>query len=130
MDELYPWVRVIVVVRQDNNWNRPPVLGHRWASVHDITTDADHAQHQVVALGQQAERDGHPLPELAASQTVWVVPLPGNIVDLIRRLTDPDVCTFDHGGDCQAHGFGRVEFVGGQCPHAAARALLERINHD
>lgn len=48
------------------------------------------------------------------------------LLQLIRRLTDPDECSYDHHGGCQAHGFSKDE----GCPHADALKLLlaERIS--
>lgn len=43
------------------------------------------------------------------------------IVDLLRDLTDPDPCTFDHHGYCQAHGWMATE---PRCPHARAKEML------
>lgn len=49
--------------------------------------------------------------------------LPERIVDLIRDLTDPDDCWFDHHGGCQAHGYLSLE-PGEKCPHAEAKEVL------
>jgi hypothetical protein len=44
------------------------------------------------------------------------------LLRLIRDLTDPDPCSFDHHG-CQAHGWTDVEPA---CPHARAKRILAR----
>jgi hypothetical protein len=44
------------------------------------------------------------------------------LLRLIRDLTDPDPCSFDH-GYCQAHGWTDVEPA---CPHARAKHILAR----
>jgi hypothetical protein len=44
------------------------------------------------------------------------------IRELIRDLTDPDDCWFDHHGYCQAHGWTDLDR---RCPHARAKELLE-----
>ena len=41
---------------------------------------------------------------------------------LITDLTDPDPCSFDHHGYCQAHGWFDVE---PKCPHARAKELID-----
>lgn len=38
---------------------------------------------------------------------------------VLTTLVDPDDCSFDHNGDCQAHGF-----FGGPCGHDVAKELL------
>jgi hypothetical protein len=42
---------------------------------------------------------------------------------LIRELTDPDDCWFDHHGGCQAHGFTSLQ-PGEMCPHGRAKELI------
>lgn len=45
---------------------------------------------------------------------------------LVRDFLDPDPCSFDHHGYCQAHGY-----LGGEplsCPHGRARTMLAEIN--
>lgn len=44
-----------------------------------------------------------------------------DITEMLEDLTDPDPCTFDHHGYCQAHGWLRDDRP---CPHARAKALL------
>lgn len=42
---------------------------------------------------------------------------------LIRDMTDPGACWFDHHGGCQEHGY--LELKPGElCPHAEAKQLL------
>lgn len=42
---------------------------------------------------------------------------------LLRDLTDPDDCWFDHRGGCQAHGYLSLQ-PGEKCPHAEAKEFL------
>ncbi|WP_346921316.1 hypothetical protein [Glutamicibacter creatinolyticus] len=43
---------------------------------------------------------------------------------LVRDMTDPDPCWFDHHGGCQAHGY--LELKPGElCPHDEAKQLLK-----
>lgn len=42
---------------------------------------------------------------------------------LLRDMTDPDPCRFDHHGGCQAHGYLDLK-PGEKCPHAEAKELL------
>lgn len=109
-----PWVRVVVVVRHDNAVN-PDVFPR----VDTITGDQADAAARVRHLGEVAAAAGHPLPDLAASQTAWVVPLPADIIKLIRDLTDADPCWYDHNGNCAGHGHPDP------CPHGRAQALLK-----
>lgn len=44
-----------------------------------------------------------------------------DLIALIRDLTDPDPCWFDHHGHCQAHGWTDP----GECPHRRATRLLD-----
>ncbi len=45
------------------------------------------------------------------------------IKQLLRDLTDPDDCEFDHHGGCQAHGYLSLQ-PGELCPHAEAKQLI------
>lgn len=45
------------------------------------------------------------------------------VMRLIRDLTDPGECWFDHHGGCQEHGYLVLE-PGEKCPHAEAKELL------
>lgn len=45
------------------------------------------------------------------------------LAQLVRDLTDPDPCYFDHHGGCQAHGYLSLR-PGEKCPHAEAKELL------
>lgn len=44
----------------------------------------------------------------------------GTLQNLIRDLSDPDPCHYDHHGYCQAHSW----LQDGECPHARAQRLL------
>jgi hypothetical protein len=46
----------------------------------------------------------------------------GRLAQLVRDLTDPDPCYFDHHGGCQAHGYLSLK-PGEKCPHAEAKEL-------
>lgn len=46
-------------------------------------------------------------------------------VNLLGQLTDAEDCSFDHHGDCQAHGF--FDLTGCLCPHQAAKNLIAKI---
>lgn len=43
------------------------------------------------------------------------------LLELVDDLADLDPCSFDHHGNCQAHGWTRSDR---QCPHRRAQALL------
>jgi hypothetical protein len=43
------------------------------------------------------------------------------LTDLVKDLTDPDACHFDHHGYCQAHGWLETEPA---CPHGRAQKLF------
>lgn len=45
---------------------------------------------------------------------------------LVRDFTDPDPCSFDHHGGCQAHGYLCLE-PGELCPHEEARRYLAEV---
>jgi hypothetical protein len=47
------------------------------------------------------------------------------LIDLVRDFLDPDPCSFDHHGYCQAHGYLGGE--PGSCPHGRARKLLAAV---
>ncbi|MGP5689755.1 hypothetical protein [Glutamicibacter ardleyensis] len=42
---------------------------------------------------------------------------------LVRDMTDPGACWFDHHGGCQEHGYLDLK-PGEQCPHTEAKQLL------
>ena len=46
-----------------------------------------------------------------------------HVKQLLRDMTDPDDCSFDHHGGCQAHGYLSLQ-PGEKCPHAEAKELL------
>ena len=48
------------------------------------------------------------------------------LVAMVRDLTDPDDCWFDHAGGCQAHGYLSLE-PGQMCPHAEAKQWLAAL---
>jgi hypothetical protein len=121
MPELSPFVRVVVVVSQDNADN--PL---RMARVDTITSAQADAAARARALGDRAAAAGHRLPNLSATMTSWFVPLPEEIVGLIRDLYDGEPCWYDRHGYCQEHGWNATTPV---CPHARANGLLERVDH-
>lgn len=43
---------------------------------------------------------------------------------LVRDMTDPDPCWFDHHGGCQAHGYLDLK-PSELCPHAEAKQILK-----
>lgn len=45
------------------------------------------------------------------------------MLDLLEALTDPDECTLDHHGDCQAHHAGTIGEPP-RCPHEVAKQVL------
>jgi hypothetical protein len=45
------------------------------------------------------------------------------VSDLVKDLTDPDDCSFDHHGGCQAHGYLSLQ-PGELCPQLEAKAFL------
>ncbi|MFI2663382.1 hypothetical protein [Micromonospora carbonacea] len=48
-------------------------------------------------------------------------PLPPDVRGLIADLVDPDPCSFDHHGYCQAHAWFETD---PPCPHERAKKLL------
>ncbi|BAD58844.1 hypothetical protein [Nocardia farcinica] len=61
----------------------------------------------------------HPQPDEQRAMAHELVQLR----QLVRDLTDPDECWFDHHGGCQAHGYLSLE-PGELCPHAEAKQLI------
>lgn len=115
MTYLSPWMRIYVIVNQAN-MRHPTHL----ARVNSLTASPAISAARVKTISGVAHAAGHPLPNLAATQTAALIPLPSDVIDLIRRLTDPDPCYHDHHGTCQAHGQGSDD----TCAHAQARQLL------
>jgi len=72
-----------------------------------------------------------PQPEMSwyeqpAGRTAVITELkaPAEMVEIIQDLLDPDRCTFDHHGYCQAHGWFETD---PKCPHARGKDLLARL---
>ena len=53
---------------------------------------------------------------------------PNDLLDrcmsIIRGMVDPDECSYDHHGNCQAHGWTGTD---PSCPHKRAKELLAEI---
>lgn len=58
-----------------------------------------------------------------AAQEPTDAEVPESVANLIRDLTDPDDCWFDHSGGCQAHGYLALT-PEQECPHSEAKRLL------
>ncbi len=75
-----------------------------------------------LGLGWEAARDVlRRMADETATETVE--PDSTTLLELVRDFLDPDPCSFDHHGYCQAHAAG----FGGEplsCPHGRARKLL------
>jgi hypothetical protein len=69
-----------------------------------------------------ASIDVPPPSPLRESRAGWFLSVEeyDRLVALIRDLTDPDDCWFDHHGYCQAHGWMETD---PRCPHARAKEL-------
>ncbi len=78
-------------------WGSAGAAFDRWLAAHD-------AEVRAAALAEQGE---------PADQ----------VKQLLRDLTDPDDCSFDHHGGCQAHGYLSLQ-PGELCPHAEAKQLI------
>lgn len=63
----------------------------------------------------QAERDRAALLDILDSA-----------LNLMRDLTDPDDCWFDHHGGCQAHGYLDLK-PGEKCPQREAKDMLAEL---
>jgi hypothetical protein len=48
------------------------------------------------------------------------------LATLVRDLTDPEPCRYDHHGGCQEHGYLSLE-NGERCPHAEAKEVLASL---
>lgn len=115
-DDLSPYVRVYAVINQNNHDNPT-----RLARIATFTPDLDTAQKHAQAIIKIHSLAGHPLPNLAATQTTGIIPLPTDLLTLITHLTDPGPCTHDDHGHCQTHGWLTDQ---SRCPHARAQQLL------
>ncbi|WP_280466781.1 hypothetical protein [Nocardia cyriacigeorgica] len=82
---------------------RPP-------EIHDRPTDTD-----LAALVRALDGTGDPAYVLGAELS--------QLRRLVRDFTDPDECSFDHHGGCQAHGYLSLE-PGELCPHAEAKQMI------
>ncbi|MBF6289290.1 hypothetical protein [Nocardia cyriacigeorgica] len=70
-------------------------------------------------LDDWIEHASHPQPDEQRAMAHELAQLR----QLVRDLTDPDECWFDHHGGCQAHGYLSLE-PGELCPHAEAKQLI------
>lgn len=119
-DQPSPWVRILIIVNQ-RNMRHPTSI----AMVNSVTASYETCGARTRRIRDVAAAAGHPLPNLAATQTSALLPLPSDVVELIRRLADPGPCAYDHHGYCQAHGWLETE---PRCPHAQAQQLLTAWN--
>jgi len=117
-----PWVRVYVIINQANM--RDPT---RLARVNSITGSPTISAARTKHISGLAYAAGHPIPSLAATQTGALIALPADVIDLIRRLTDPGPCEHDHHGTCQAHGQGSDDVC---ATHQAQQLLAAWDNID
>jgi 16S rRNA G966 N2-methylase RsmD len=46
-------------------------------------------------------------------------------LSILEDMVDPDECSYDHHGNCQAHGWTGID---PSCPHKRAKELLAEIN--
>lgn len=90
-------------------FNRKLAQGHDHGS-------AAHAADQAEARERRQNTGNHPDP-LSDLQLEHALAL-----EIIEALADGDPCQLDHNGNCQAH----AAFGDGECPHALAKAWLER----
>lgn len=49
-----------------------------------------------------------------------------NLLQLLEDLRDPDECSFDHHGGCQAHGYLSLEH-GERCPQSLLAELIDSL---
>lgn len=61
--------------------------------------------------------------EGADREREWLMARVEVLTELVRDLTDPDDCWFDHHGDCQAHAWFDTNIR--PCPHGRAKELLK-----
>jgi hypothetical protein len=118
-EPISPWVRVLVVINQNNHTDPT-----RIARVNTITGDPDESQARTRHLIKVFTAAGHPTPNLSATQTAGLVPLPDDVINLIRDLTHGGSCSYDQRGTCLTHVWTDPDRA---CPHATAKALI--ANH-
>jgi hypothetical protein len=75
-----------------------------------------HGQHGDKQTYSNASFTAH-----ARADVPFLLGLVSELEGLVRDLTDPDPCYFDHHGYCQAHGWTDTELA---CPHGRAQALF------
>jgi hypothetical protein len=92
--------------RSENNMNQMSVSGE--------AVEAGYAAASYLAIGRDEIRA---ILEAAAPN------LMADATALIRELTDPEECTFDHHGGCQAHGYLSLK-TGETCPQADAKGWI------
>ena len=61
------------------------------------------------------------LTKMDGSITVRSNDLLARCMSIIRSMVDPDECSYDHHGNCQAHGWTGID---PSCPHKRAKELL------
>lgn len=100
------------VERLADQWNQTP---DHTPTTYDLgRVDQRHAMTAQLLEAIEADRAGVVAEEPEVNEQVKT---------LLRDLTDPDDCWFDHHGGCQAHGCLSLQ-PGEKCPHAEAKELL------
>jgi hypothetical protein len=59
------------------------------------------------------------MPELTPAE-----PTTAELLELLADFVDPDPCSYDHHGYCQAHWWFETDPA---CPHARAKALIGEV---
>lgn len=72
----------------------------------------DRCRSRIIVVFGDSDQDRSDAALVAAAPT---------LLDLVRDLTDPDDCHYDHHGYCQAHN------LSDDCPHKRAKTLLAEL---
>lgn len=99
-------------VPEDEIWCNNIECGFKMKRTNDYDETQDFAAHQAAALSAAGFGPVNEARESLAQVT-----------DLVRDLIDPDDCSFDHHGGCQAHGYLELQ-PGELCPQLEAKAWL------
>lgn len=93
-----------------------------------IPVEAVEAARRVMSRGAyQMSKDELPYEHVARAALESAAPhMLSEVTALVAALTDPEDCSFDHHGGCQAHGYLDLK-IGEMCPQLEAKAWVH--NH-
>lgn len=103
--------------RASENWPTSHDVHDLCDAVESCRAEIERLQREVKHLTSSEKKAA--AVSMQAQAEVW------SLRRLIRELTDPDPCDFDHKGGCQAHGYLTLK-PGQTCPQYDAQQIVKK----